>query len=525
MPLFSVFAAGFLLIFSVGGCQLTETSQDVSTNTFLGEVDDFTLDEHPVLVQPAREEPPEIVGLLVTPATPQDALFQIPARERYKEVVIFGSSQKNSMPEIFPNARIQSFAITSHRQIYDIATRLAATLPPESLILVEMEPEFSADPLLQQFQKNFYDDVVNRFETEKFDELPQRVSFSLQTFAVYLKARGLQVEFETASDDVPLPAAIRTEKKDPSSLSQSSDRPAYLVFFGDIMLDRDVRNLMNKNGLDHPFQKMDLKYLKMNDFLIANLEGPIAKNAIKTGKTIAFRFMPDTSPLLKKYFFDVLSLANNHAMDMGVKGYDSSRELLRAENIVPFGDPRKVVDESVAELHAGGQKIALLGLEEVVYKIQDEKTIAKIKELTAQGYKVIVFPHWGIEYKHEPNKRQKDLAHAFIDAGAVAVIGHHPHVVQAYENYNGRPIFYSLGNAIFDQYFSTDTQEGLSLAMELNESTLTIYLLPIKIERTQMRIMNEEERKIFLEKFVSWGEHSDQAKQILQSGKIFITQM
>ena len=277
------------------------------------------------------------------------------------------------------------------------------------------------------------------------------------------------------------------------------------------MLDRLVRTYMDREGLDYPFAKMDPGYLQANDIFVANLEGPIAKKRIQTSKSIAFRFDPDVVPLLQKYYFDALSAANNHARDMGQPGLDDTFDLLNPTAIKVFGDPGKIVDRSVAKFV--DQKIAFLGLEEVVYKIDDAAAIAKIKELTAQGYKVIPFLHWGIEYQHKPNKRQQQLAHEFIDAGAFAVIGAHPHVVQTYETYKGHPIFYSLGNAIFDQDFSPDTQEGLSIGMLINPDQIEIYFLPIKIDRSQMRLMTENERSEFLKNFVTYGEFATEVER------------
>ena len=109
---------------------------------------------------------------------------------------------------------------------------------------------------------------------------------------------------------------------------------ATITFFGDMMLGRQVRDRMNAakvtlpgakspttGDLNYPFLLMDQGYLRMNDLLVANLEGPIANQAVKTSKSIAFRFLPDIAPLLKAHFFDALSAANNHAFDMGQQGY------------------------------------------------------------------------------------------------------------------------------------------------------------------------------------------------------------
>jgi poly-gamma-glutamate synthesis protein (capsule biosynthesis protein) len=292
------------------------------------------------------------------------------------------------------------------------------------------------------------------------------------------------------------------------------------VGFGDVMLGRFVRNLMDANGLDYPFKKMSAEYLKSNDILLANLEGPIAQKAVKTTKAIAFRFMPDTAALLKKYYFDVLDLANNHMYDMGTQGYKDTKNALAEQGIAYFGDTKGIDSDSATKVEIRGQKIAFFGLEEVTNKIDDAKAVEEISQLTGEGYKVIPVVHWGVEYTHKPNDRQKELAHKFIDAGAIMVIGHHPHVVQAFEDYKGHPIFYSLGNAVFDQYFSADTQEGLSIGAIINDDSIGIFLFPLKIVNSQMILMNQEQRKSFLERFVTYGDYEDKIKNELLAGRL-----
>ncbi|KKW29811.1 MAG: SH3 type 3 domain protein, partial [Parcubacteria group bacterium GW2011_GWA2_52_8] len=96
---------------------------------------------------------------------------------------------------------------------------------------------------------------------------------------------------------------------------------------------------------------------------------------------------------------------------------------------------------------------------------------------------IIVSMHAGIEYVRDPNQEQTDFAHAAIDAGADIVIGHHPHWIQTIEVYKEKPIFYSLGNFIFDQSWSVDTTEGLAVRFTFRGKELRqAELLPIIIE-------------------------------------------
>jgi hypothetical protein len=422
----------------------------------------------------------------------------------------------------FPKAKFVLLSVNdklTQAQESDAATLLKTSLPPYSIVLAQADFETSINQNIRAFRNEFINDTLLTLNDESFDRLPMKTGGNekpLTILARYLEAK--QTEKFIAVDRSGGGLQVAYQKGAPQPKNH-----IFLVGFGDIMLGRYVRTLMDKNGLDYPFKNLDTGYLNTNDILLGNLEGPVAEKAIRTTKGIAFRFMPDVAPLLKKYGFDVLGLANNHALDMGAAGYDDSLKFLRENGIMPFGDPREINDNSVAKLEVDGQKIAFLGLEEVTYKIDDDKAVRKIKDLTAEGYKVIPFPHWGVEYTHKPNARQTDLAHKFIDAGAIAVIGHHPHVVQMFETYKGRPIFYSLGNAVFDQYWSADTQVGLSIAMIIEDTRTEIFLVPLKIPQSRPEIMNEDDAKKFLEEFAGYGIYADNDKNALLEGRIILT--
>jgi poly-gamma-glutamate synthesis protein (capsule biosynthesis protein) len=436
-----------------------------------------------------------------------------------------GSSwANNAMPKLskeFTNAKFILISLNgglSAESLEKFAEILRSYLPDKSLVLALSDFEKSSVPEYQDFQNKFARTVLLSFDAEKFSDLPAKNTVPLKLVAIYLQRVHAKKNLKEVENYEDFEVLYGKGPPDPQI-----SRPIYLVSFGDIMLGRFVRTLMDKNGLDYPFKKMDDLYLKANDILLANLEGPIAEKAVSTTKGIAFRFLPDVAKLLKKYHFDVLSQANNHAFDMGTQGFDDSFRFLQAAGIAPFGNPKEIEERSFTKQIVRGSQIAFLGMEEVTYDIDDETAITKIKELTGEGYKVIPVVHWGIEYTHEPNKRQQELAHKFIDAGAVAVIAHHPHVVQSYENYNGRPIFYSLGNAIFDQYFSPDTQEGLSIAMAVSDTGIEIYLLPLKIVQSQMSLMPTADRQKFLERFAGYGQHTDAEKADLKNGHIILS--
>lgn len=275
-----------------------------------------------------------------------------------------------------------------------------------------------------------------------------------------------------------------------TNILRKKDESITLVATGDIMLDRFVRDLMNRHGLDYPFQKLDGAFFKEADILLGNLEGPVVPKKTNFGHVV-FGMLPDTIPILKEAGFDVFALANNHALDQGWKGHDATKQYLTEAGIGWFGHPAgELHEENVHYIHVKGKTFAFVGLNDVFEKAGREKeAIENIKKVIPIVKKkadyVIVSPHWGVEYKKTPVARQVNLAHAFIDAGADLIVGHHPHVVQTAEKYKGKWIYYSLGNFIFDQYWSKETQKGLVIRATFRDGKYAIEEFPIASVKSQ----------------------------------------
>lgn len=238
--------------------------------------------------------------------------------------------------------------------------------------------------------------------------------------------------------------------------------PVTIIMVGDMMFDRYVRKLIDINGINYPFEKIKLDA----DIIVGNLEGPITENkSVATNKNLRFTFDPKVADLLQQNKFTVVSLANNHSRDFGYKGYESTINFLRDVGIGYFGDWENYDNLSYIK-DVRGKKIEFIGFHEFSYRNFD-RVLSTIASSTADM--TIVFPHWGVEYEKEPSTFQKNWAHKFIDAGADAVIGGHPHITQTIEWYKEKPIVYSMGNFIFDQYVDTDTKKGLMVKITLDE--------------------------------------------------------
>lgn len=269
-----------------------------------------------------------------------------------------------------------------------------------------------------------------------------------------------------------------------------------LAFVGDIMLDRGVKYMVNKyfaSDYGQLFIKVQDE-LRRYDVLFANLEGPISDKGSDIGGLYSFRMEPRIIPVLKDAGFDIFSLTNNHVFNWGMTAYLDTLERLSEAGITYIGagfNGPEAYEEKV--LNVGGVKIAFLAFSEfraggtvssssdsgaaviIEKEIKDSVSRAKLNNDL-----VVVSYHFGEEYQAEPNAYQRKYAELAIDAGADLIIGHHPHVVQTLEQYKNAYIMYSLGNFIFDQYFSPETMQGGLLEVEVNPVNKKIEKVTLK---------------------------------------------
>ena len=264
------------------------------------------------------------------------------------------------------------------------------------------------------------------------------------------------------------------------ALAQGSD--IRLVFVGDVML-ADGPGRVIRSGKD-PFRHV-AGALRDADITIGNLECVIASSGKPEPKPYTFRAPKQSLRLLKKYF-SAVSLANNHSGDFGKGAFSEMLQLLEQYQMPYFGGGRNLRaahQAYIREIH--GKRIAVLGyngffprsfeaLEDApgIAWLDEDMVVAAIQH-TKQTLGVdflIVYPHWGWEYQKLASPRQRQLARLMIDSGADAVVGGHPHVTQDIEVYQGKPIFYSLGNFVFDGFSDRDTRTGWLLELTLKQS-------------------------------------------------------
>lgn len=272
-----------------------------------------------------------------------------------------------------------------------------------------------------------------------------------------------------------------------------------LVFGGDIMLDRGVRNSVNKNfngDYSALFEKLNI--IKKADIAFANLEGPASDTGKDMHNLYSFRMDPSSIPALKGAGFSVLSVANNHVGDWQRSAYNDTLIRLK-ENEISYtgGGINNNEAETPAIIEKYGMKIGYLGFSDVGPNwMQTKETEAGIllasnprfdeiiQNASKQVDYLVVTFHFGEEYQIKHNKRQEYLAHKAIDNGAKIVIGHHPHVTQDTEVYKNGFIAYSLGNFVFDQGFSINTMQGMLLEVKLNrDGSMNVQKNTVKLNK------------------------------------------
>ncbi len=252
--------------------------------------------------------------------------------------------------------------------------------------------------------------------------------------------------------------------------TRTKEAPYTLVAVGDIQLSRRVGQRIREKGWGYLFEAIQ-NLTDSSDIAFANLECPAALSGSPyPGKDPDVTFLSDPAALfgLKQAGFSVLSLANNHTNDYGAPALLETLQALGLLGISTCG-----AGASEAEAHEpaiknlGPWSVAVLAYAEKLWSvveargippeatagvavIDEDRIVRDIQRAKERADLVILSLHWGEEHEGIPTETQRDLAHRLVNAGAGLIVGHHPHVVQGVEYFQGVPILYSLGNFVFD---------------------------------------------------------------------------
>ena len=269
----------------------------------------------------------------------------------------------------------------------------------------------------------------------------------------------------------------------PEVNSCASDTRVSLAIVGDVLLHRALQWRGYARGFDTLWGAA-VPLLSAADIAIANLEGPAAAGFARGGGRIAdpgpvlddrvytgyptFNYNPVVLSELRAAGVDIVTTANNHALDRGAAGLDATLSAiddagLGTAGAVPGGASRFAalrVETAAGTLSLIACTYGTNGIADrraQVLRCYDDRDrlLGLVATETAAGAGVLVLPHWGQEYVMEPDARQRRLARELVAAGALAVVGTHPHVPQPWEMLSGprgtAPVIYSTGNFVAAQ--------------------------------------------------------------------------
>jgi poly-gamma-glutamate capsule biosynthesis protein CapA/YwtB (metallophosphatase superfamily) len=274
-----------------------------------------------------------------------------------------------------------------------------------------------------------------------------------------------------------------------------------LIAIGDV-------SLICPEGRD-PFRHV-ARYLQAGDIVFGNLESVLCTTGIALEKETTLRAPPSMAGYLRRAGFDIVSVANNHALDFGPAGLMQTLSTLREHGIHSVGAGERLSGEAHAILECKGLRIGFLGYcdtdapdpQEKVFinRIDRDTIVEQVHSHKPHCDVLIVSLHWGFEHVYYPSPGQVGLAHDLIEAGAALVLGHHPHVVQGIEEYRGGTIVYSLGGFQFEP-FAEGTERSFLLRARISPRGVErCRVVPVRInEESLPRLARGRERREILD--------------------------
>ena len=285
----------------------------------------------------------------------------------------------------------------------------------------------------------------------------------------------------------PTTSVVNIEPKEDASIAVT----------GDVMFARKMPNVLSMDS--SPFSGVS-DVTSNVDLLLINFENAATSSGDALKGDVPLKCDPGYVPLAKANNVTVAALANNHAIDYGITGMQDTLENLRNADITPMGAGNTEDEAHQAVVKdVNGRKVTILNYMDSEnfaeysyeampyangsnpgYSAYDSEDAQKQIAANNDSDLIVAYLHFGNEYSNSPNENQVKIAHELIDYGADVVVGSHPHVTQGIEMYNGKPIFYSLGNFIFDQS-NTATHSAYFVQIDLVNNTGECTVYPIYI--------------------------------------------
>lgn len=287
---------------------------------------------------------------------------------------------------------------------------------------------------------------------------------------------------------------------------------------GDVMFGRKMPGVLSVD--ENPYRYVS-NVTGQSDILLVNTENPFTTSGDAVKPDVPLKASPEYINLVNGTNYTVVSAnANNHVFDYGVEGMRDSIKNFDNAGITHIGaGENKQEATEPAVIEKNGHKVTIFNymdssnFQEYSNDVMPQATDSspgysawsdtespkQIQEAKNNGSDfVIVYMHYGNEYSRSPNQMQENISHKAIDAGADTVVGTHTHVTQGIEMYNGKPIFYNLGNFMFDQS-NTATHRAYFVNFQLTGDNVTANIYPVDISGYLPHFMSADDGKALLE--------------------------
>ena len=274
------------------------------------------------------------------------------------------------------------------------------------------------------------------------------------------------------TEPTPTAAPTETPTEPPTEAPTEPPQPEsfLLTFVGDCTFGSTPKTAAAKTAFaqmvkdDYSYPMANVRsYFENDDCSFANLEGVLGDKGNARQKSYVFRGKAEYTRILTDHSVEAVTLANNHSMDYGEEGYEETKRILEERGVI-FAEHMN----STIFVTDRGLTIGLYAMSSALQEVDEEQILEDIRNLKASGVDIVVCAfHWGAEGSFFHTHEQEKLGRAAIDAGASIVWGHHPHVLQPMEEYNGGVIFYSLGNFIFGGNASPNDKDTAIMQQEV----------------------------------------------------------
>jgi poly-gamma-glutamate synthesis protein (capsule biosynthesis protein) len=327
------------------------------------------------------------------------------------------------------------------------------------------------------------------------------LALTLLSAGGYLVLTELEEQPPTTRPAAPASPTTPPASPSPTAAPSPTEPPRGRLLIhgtGDVSMDPSYIPALPANGWDHAWSGLDGLF-RDDDLTVINLECAMSDLGSPVPKEFNFRGDVAALPPMRRAGVEVASLGNNHSYDFGAEALVDSVENLRAADIVPVGagrDDREALAPALFELK--GWTVAVVGIDQVVDPYPEavagpgkpgtaaghdtDAMIRAIRKAKRQADIVIVTIHWGVELDTQPRAEQVALGHDFVDAGADVIFGHHAHRLQPMDHYNGRPIFWGLGNFVWPNFSAEGSRTAVAQVTVRPNGSVKGKLLPAFIE-------------------------------------------